>query len=47
MSDWEALRESGRQIRQHSMKFLDTYLQQFEEKCVAAGGRVHWARDAN
>jgi L-lactate dehydrogenase complex protein LldF len=46
MSDWEDLRESGRQIRQHSMKFLDAYLQQFEENCVTAGGTVHWARDA-
>ena len=36
MSDWEDLRESGRQIRQHSVKFLDAYLQQFEENFVAA-----------
>jgi L-lactate dehydrogenase complex protein LldF len=46
MSDWQELREAGRQIRQHTMQHLDFYLQQFEENCTRAGGRVHWARDA-
>lgn len=46
MPDWQELREAGRQIRQHTMQHLDFYLQQFEENCTRAGGRVHWARDA-
>ena len=46
MSDWQALRETGKQIRQHTMRHLDFYLEQFEANCTRAGGVVHWARDA-
>jgi L-lactate dehydrogenase complex protein LldF len=46
LADWEQLRESGRRIREHTMRYLDLYLQQFETLCTAAGGTVHWARDA-
>jgi len=47
MPDWEALRESGRQIKAHVLRYLDGYLEQFERNCTAAGGHVHWARDAD
>jgi len=47
MPDWQALRESGRQIREHTMRHLDRYLEQFERNCTAAGGVVHWAADAD
>jgi L-lactate dehydrogenase complex protein LldF len=46
MPDWEQLRESGSAIRQHALRYLDTYLMQFEKTCTAAGGHVHWAADA-
>jgi L-lactate dehydrogenase complex protein LldF len=46
MPDWEALREAGKQIRRHTMRHLDFYLEQFERNCTAAGGHVHWAKDA-
>jgi L-lactate dehydrogenase complex protein LldF len=46
MADWQELRESGRQIKKHTLRHLDYYLQQFEENCTKAGGVVHWARDA-
>ena len=46
MPDWESLRETGKQIRQHTMRHLDFYLEQFERNCTAAGGEVHWAKDA-
>ena len=46
-ADWEALREAGRQIKEHVLRHLDTYLVQFEAACTAAGGHVHWARDAD
>jgi L-lactate dehydrogenase complex protein LldF len=46
MPDWQELREAGKQIRKHTMRHLDFYLQQFERNCTAAGGVVHWARDA-
>lgn len=45
--DWQELRESGRQIKAHVLRHLDTYLQEFEENCTRAGGRVHWALDAD
>ena len=44
--DWEALRESGKQLRSHVLKHLDSYLLEFERNCARAGGIVHWARDA-
>jgi L-lactate dehydrogenase complex protein LldF len=47
MPDWQALREAGKQIRQHTMEHLDYYLQQFEANCTRAGGVVHWATDAD
>lgn len=47
MPDWQALREAGRQIKEHTLLHLDIYLQQFEEACTRAGGHVHWARDAD
>ena len=46
-TDWEALRESGRQIKAHVLRHLDEYLTRFEEQCTRAGGQVHWARDAD
>ena len=45
--DWEALRESGRQIKRHVLRHLDTYLEEFERNCTRAGGHVHWAADAD
>jgi L-lactate dehydrogenase complex protein LldF len=44
--DWEELREAGRAIKADVMAKLDDYLVQFEEAVHAAGGTVHWARDA-
>ncbi len=46
LPDWQELREAGRALREHTMKYLDAYLLQFEENCTKAGGTVHWARDA-
>jgi L-lactate dehydrogenase complex protein LldF len=45
-ADWQELREAGKQIRRHTMQYLDRYLEQFEANCTRAGGTVHWARDA-
>ena len=45
-SDWQELRTSAAAIRAHVLANLDTYLEQFETACTAAGGTVHWARDA-
>ncbi|MFC3588159.1 lactate utilization protein B [Streptantibioticus rubrisoli] len=46
LPDWEELREAGRVLKEHTLRHLDRYLLQFEERVTAAGGTVHWARDA-
>jgi L-lactate dehydrogenase complex protein LldF len=45
-TDWQALRNAGAAIRTHALENLGAYLEQFEERCTAAGGTVHWAADA-
>ena len=45
--DWEQLRDAGSAIKAHTLQHLDFYLTQFETACTNAGGRVHWARDAD
>jgi L-lactate dehydrogenase complex protein LldF len=47
VSDWAELRDAGAAIKDDVLAHLDTYLTQLEEQVVAAGGVVHWARDAN
>jgi L-lactate dehydrogenase complex protein LldF len=47
MPDWQQLREAGQRIKEHTLRHLDHYLLQFEEACTRAGGKVHWARDAD
>ncbi len=45
-TDWQELRTAGAAIRDHALDNLAFYLEQFEERCTAAGGTVHWAADA-
>ena len=45
-TDWQELRSAGAAIRAHVLENLSAYLEQFEERCTAAGGTVHWAGDA-
>jgi L-lactate dehydrogenase complex protein LldF len=44
--DWENLRDSAAAVKDDVLAHLDSYLLQVEEKVTAAGGTVHWARDA-
>ncbi|WP_037569196.1 lactate utilization protein B [Phaeacidiphilus oryzae] len=46
LDDWAQLREAGKQIKDHTLRHLEHYLVQLEESVTAAGGVVHWARDA-
>jgi L-lactate dehydrogenase complex protein LldF len=46
LPDWEELREAGKAIKADVLAHLDEYLLQFEAAVEAAGGHVHWARDA-
>ncbi|PIP07215.1 MAG: (Fe-S)-binding protein, partial [Syntrophobacteraceae bacterium CG23_combo_of_CG06-09_8_20_14_all_50_8] len=43
---WQQLRRAGHDLRLHALTHLDSYLAMAEEKVIAAGGHVHWARDA-
>ncbi|MFF4525174.1 LutB/LldF family L-lactate oxidation iron-sulfur protein [Streptomyces bluensis] len=47
VSDWAALREAGKQIKDHTLRHLGRYLVQLEESVTRAGGTVHWAADAD
>ncbi len=47
LDDWMQLREAGKQIKDHTLRHLDTYLLQLEASVTAAGGTVHWAIDAD
>jgi L-lactate dehydrogenase complex protein LldF len=47
LSDWEALREAGRAIKERTLRHLPAYLLELEAAVQRAGGRVHWARDAD
>jgi L-lactate dehydrogenase complex protein LldF len=45
-TDWQELRTAASAIRMHVLENLGAYLEQFEARCTAAGGVVHWAADA-
>ncbi|GGW38936.1 LutB/LldF family L-lactate oxidation iron-sulfur protein [Streptomyces xantholiticus] len=47
LEDWPQLREAGKQIKDHTLRHLDRYLEQVEQAVTAAGGTVHWAADAD
>src|SRR5260370_1474312 len=44
LAEFEALREEGRRIKNHTLEHLDFYLETFERKVVERGGKVHWCR---
>src|SRR5215203_4669102 len=45
LPDWEQLRTSGSAIKDQALLTLPDQLELLESQVVAAGGRVHWARD--
>jgi L-lactate dehydrogenase complex protein LldF len=47
LPDWEELRAAGQAIKQHTLAYLDYYLERLESRVQEHGGTVHWARDAN
>jgi L-lactate dehydrogenase complex protein LldF len=44
LPEFEALREVGKSIKDHTLEHLDFYLELYEANVLASGGRVHWAR---
>ena len=46
LPEFEALRDSARDIKAHVLKHLDLYIEAYEAKVHDGGGTVHFARDA-
>ncbi len=46
LPEFEALRDTARDIKNHTLAHLDFYLETFEANVIAAGGQVHWCADA-
>lgn len=46
LPEFEALREQGREVKNHTLAHLDLYLEAYSDKVIQAGGQVHFAPDA-
>jgi L-lactate dehydrogenase complex protein LldF len=47
LPEFEALRDSARAIKDHTLAHLDLYLDAYERKVTESGGHVHYAQDAD
>ena len=47
LPEFEALRDSARDIKNHTLAHLDLYLEAYDAKVTAAGGQVHYAVTAD
>src|SRR5437016_5494996 len=47
LPEFDALRDSARDIKNHTLAHLDLYLEAYEQKVTAAGGHVHYAVTAD
>ena len=45
--EWELLRETASQIKEHTLSRLADYLEEFTRKAEANGIHIHWARDGD
>ena len=45
--DWQDLRNTGESVKNYVLANLPELLEQFERNFTAAGGHVHWARNAS
>ena len=43
LPEYQALRRTAREIKEHTLHHLDFYLEQFEARVHEHGGQVHWA----
>src|SRR5918998_2438753 len=46
LPEFEDLRDAAKDIKDHTLAHLDLYLERYEAAVQAAGGHVHFARDA-
>ncbi len=47
LPEFEALRDRAVEIKDHTLAYLDHYLEAFEANLADAGGEMHWCRDAD
>jgi L-lactate dehydrogenase complex protein LldF len=47
LPDYQELRNQARSLKEHALENLDYYLEQFESRVVARGGKVVWCRDGH
>jgi L-lactate dehydrogenase complex protein LldF len=47
LPEFEALRDSARDIKNHTLAHLDLYLEAYEQRVLAQGGHVHYAVTAD
>ena len=47
LPEFERLRDVARDIKNHTLAHLDFYLEEWEAKVLASGGRVHWCATAD
>lgn len=47
VGNWESLRSQAREVKKQTIANLDKYLLMLEESVIRAGGRVHWAKNAD
>src|SRR5262245_36054923 len=46
LPEFDALRDAARDIKDHTLRYLDLYLEAYEQRVSAAGGQVHFAATA-
>ena len=46
LPEFEELRNTGRDIKNHTLANLDFYLEEYERNLTKAGGKLHWCADA-
>ena len=46
-TNWQELRRHGALVKDHVLRNLDRYLEQFEAAATTAGATVHWASDGD
>ena len=47
LPEFEKLRDTARDIKNHALANLDFYLEAYETKVLESGGKVHWCADAD
>ena len=47
LPEFDSLRDSARDIKNHTLQHLDLYLEAYEAKVRGAGGEVHFAETAD